>query len=262
METGDSTVTQNKIKISCQNVCKTFVQKETQRVHVLENIDLDVEENELLVLLGPGQSGKSTLLRIIAGLEEPSVGQVLLNGEKVTQPGPDRSMVFQTYSLFPWRTVRGNVEMGLKWKGVPKQERREIGQKYIDLVGLTGFERSFPHQLSGGMKQRVGIARAYANNPEVLLLDEPFGQLDAQTRYLMEQEIVRIWQQEKKTVLFVTNNIDEAIYIGDRIVVMEGKLPGRLHSSYVIDLPRPRDHADIAFLELRREITSSTELTL
>jgi len=262
METGDSTVIKNKLKISCQNVCKTFVQKETQRVHVLENIDLDVEENELLVLLGPGQSGKSTLLRIIAGLEEPSVGQVLLNGEKVTQPGPDRSMVFQTYSLFPWRTVRGNVEMGLKWKGVPKQERREIGQKYIDLVGLTGFERSFPHQLSGGMKQRVGIARAYANNSEVLLLDEPFGQLDAQTRYLMEQEIVRIWQQEKKTVLFVTNNIDEAIYIGDRIVVMEGKLPGRLHSSHVIDLPRPRDHADIAFLELRREITSSTELTL
>jgi ABC-type nitrate/sulfonate/bicarbonate transport system ATPase subunit len=262
METGDSTVIQNKLKISCQNVCKTFVQKETQQVHVLENIDLDVEENELLVLLGPGQSGKSTLLRIIAGLEKPSIGQVLLNGEKVTQPGPDRSMVFQTYSLFPWRTVRGNVEMGLKWKGVPKQERREIGQKYIDLVGLTGFEKSFPHQLSGGMKQRVGIARAYANNPEVLLLDEPFGQLDAQTRYLMEQEIVRIWQQEKKTVLFVTNNIDEAIYIGDRIVVMEGKLPGRLHSSYFIDLPRPRDHADIAFLELRREITSSTELTL
>jgi NitT/TauT family transport system ATP-binding protein/sulfonate transport system ATP-binding protein len=260
METGDITV--SKKKISCQNVCKTFVQKETQRVHVLEDIQLEVEENELLVLLGPGQSGKSTLLRIIAGLESPSSGKVLLNGAKVTQPGPDRSMVFQTYSLFPWRTVRGNVEMGLKFKGMPKDERREIAQKYIDLVGLSGYEKSFPHQLSGGMKQRVGIARAYANNPEVLLLDEPFGQLDAQTRYLMEQEIVRIWQQEKKTVLFVTNNIDEAIFIGDRIVVMEGKLPGRIHASYTIDLPRPRDHSDIAFLELRREITNATELTL
>lgn len=262
MEAGDTIVTEKIIKISCHNVSKTFVQKETQRVHVLENINLDVEENELLVLLGPGQSGKSTLLRIIAGLEEPSSGQVLLNGERVTQPGPDRSMVFQTYSLFPWRTVRANVEMGLKFQGIKKKERRDAAQKYIDLVGLSGFERSFPHQLSGGMKQRVGIARAYVNNPEVLLLDEPFGQLDAQTRYLMEQEIVRVWQQEKKTVLFVTNNIDEAIYIGDRIVVMEGKLPGRLQSTYLIDLPRPRDHADIAFLELRREITNSTELTL
>lgn len=255
-------MTEKKIKISCQDVSKTFVQKRTQRVHVLENINLEVQENELLVLLGPGQSGKSTLLRIIAGLEEPSSGQVLLNGERVTKPGPDRSMVFQTYSLFPWRTVRANVEMGLKFKGIRKQERRDAAQKYIDLVGLSGFERSFPHQLSGGMKQRVGIARAYVNNPEVMLLDEPFGQLDAQTRYLMEQEIVRVWQQEKKTILFVTNNIDEAIYIGDRIVVMEGKLPGRLQSTYLIDLPRPRDHADIAFLELRREITNSTELTL
>lgn len=252
----------NTNKISCRRVCKTFIQKGTQHVHVLEEVDLEVRENELLVLLGPGQSGKSTLLRIIAGLETPSTGQVLLNGEQVKGPGPDRSMVFQTYSLFPWRTVRGNVEMGLKFKGVPKEERRQIAQKYIDLVGLTGFEKSFPHQLSGGMKQRVGIARAYANHPEVLLLDEPFGQLDAQTRYLMEQEIVRIWEQEKKTVLFVTNNIDEAIYIGDRIVVLEGKLPGRLHSTYEVDLPRPRDHADIAFLELRRRITDATELTL
>jgi NitT/TauT family transport system ATP-binding protein/sulfonate transport system ATP-binding protein len=255
-------VTEKNIKIACENVGKTFIQKGTQRVHALEGIDLAVAENEFLVLLGPGQSGKSTLLRIIAGLETPTTGRVLLNGREVAGPGPDRSMVFQTYSLFPWRTVRGNVEMGLRFKGLPKAQRRPIAQKYIDLVGLTGFETSFPHQLSGGMKQRVGIARAYVNDPEVLLLDEPFGQLDAQTRYLMEQEIIRIWQLEKRTVLFVTNNIDEAIYIGDRIVVLEGKLPGRLKAEFQVHLPRPREHTDIAFLELRREITLSTELTL
>ena len=249
-------------KISCSHVCKTFIQKETQRIHVLEDISLDVQENEFLALLGPGQSGKSTLLRIIAGLETPSSGTVTLNGEPVRGPGPDRSMVFQTYSLFPWRSVLSNVAMGPKFKGVPKAERLSIAQKYIELVGLKGFERSYPHQLSGGMKQRVGIARAYANAPEVLLLDELFGQLDAQTRYLMEQEIIRIWEQDKKTILFVTNNIDEALFLGDRIVLMEGKLPGKIKKEYQVNLPRPRDHTDMAFLQLREQITAETELVL
>ena len=249
-------------KIHCENICKTFIQKNTQKVHVLEGIDLDVRENEFLVLLGPGQSGKSTLLRILAGLETPSSGSVLLNNETPQGPGPDRAMVFQTYSLFPWRTVRGNVEMGPKFKGMPKKERRELADHYIKLVGLDGFQDAFPHQLSGGMKQRVGIARAYVNIPEVLLLDEPFGQLDAQTRYLMEQEVVRIWEQDKRTVLFVTNNIDEAIYVGDRIVTLKGKLPGTMDAVYPVDLPRPREHADLKFLELRRRITDATELTL
>lgn len=250
------------IKCSCHSVSKTFVQKETQFVHVLKDIDLDVRENEFLVLLGPGQSGKSTLLRIIAGLEQPSTGEVKINGKAVDSPGPDRSMVFQTYSLFPWRTVRANVEMGPKFNGISKEERRVIGQKYIDLVGLNGFESSFPHQLSGGMKQRVGIARAYANSPEVLLLDEPFGQLDAQTRYLMEQEVLRIWEIEKRTVLFVTNNIDEALYLGDRIVIMEGKLPGQIQTIHEISLPRPREHDSKSFLELRKKINESIQLTL
>lgn len=250
------------IKCSCHSVSKTFVQKETQFVHVLKDIDLDVRENEFLVLLGPGQSGKSTLLRIIAGLEQPSTGEVKINGKAVDGPGPDRSMVFQTYSLFPWRTVRANVEMGPKFNGISKEERRVIGQKYIDLVGLNGFESSFPHQLSGGMKQRVGIARAYANSPEVLLLDEPFGQLDAQTRYLMEQEVLRIWEIEKRTVLFVTNNIDEALYLGDRIVIMEGKLPGQIQTIHEISLPRPREHDSKSFLELRKKINESIQLTL
>lgn len=250
------------IKCSCQSVSKTFIQKEIHLVHVLDRIDLDVRENEFLVLLGPGQSGKSTLLRIIAGLEKPTSGEVRLNGKIIEGPGPDRSMVFQTYSLFPWRNVQANVAMGLRFKGMPKEKRRLISQKYIDLVGLNGFESSYPHQLSGGMKQRVGLARAYANSPEILLLDEPFGQLDAQTRYLMEQEVLRVWDAEKRTVIFVTNNIDEALYLGDRIVIMEGKLPGKIQTIKENNLLRPREHNSKPFLELRKEIFQLTKLEL
>jgi len=232
------------------------------QVHVLEGISLDVHDNEFVVILGPGQSGKTTLLRIIAGLETPTEGQVLLDGREVKNPGPDRGLVFQSYMLFPWRTVIGNVEMGPKLRGVTKEERRKIASHYINLVGLTGFERHYPHQLSGGMKQRVGIARAYSNHPEVMLLDEPFGQLDAQTRYYMEKETARIWESEKRTVIFVTNNIDEAIYLGDRIITLEGKLPGQMKSIYKVNLPRPREHTDVAFLELRQKIIDETQLLL
>jgi ABC-type nitrate/sulfonate/bicarbonate transport system ATPase subunit len=249
-------------KIACENIRKVFIQKGTQQVHVLEDISLDVYDNEFLVILGPGQCGKSTLLRIIAGLETPSEGSAFLGGKAITGPGPDRGLVFQSYMLFAWRTVFGNVEMGPKLQGVPKAERREIAQHYIDLVGLNGFEKHYPHQLSGGMKQRVGIARAYANKPEVMLLDEPFGQLDAQTRLFMEKETERIWQAEKRTVVFVTNNIDEAIILGDRIVTMVDKLPGRMGPVYDVDLDRPREPTDMAFLKLRQQITEASELVL
>ncbi len=249
-------------KIVCEKISKTFIQKGTQQVHVLEDVSVSVKENEFVVILGPGQSGKSTLLRIIAGLETPTTGKVLLDGREVSGPGPDRGLVFQSYMLFPWKTVLGNVEIGPKLRGVPKEERREIANRYINLVGLQGFEKHYPHQLSGGMKQRVGIARAYANGPEVMLLDEPFGQLDAQTRYFMEKETARIWEAEKRTVLFVTNNIDEAIYLGDRIISLQGKLPGRMHEVYKVDLPRPREHTEMKFLELRHQITEASELTL
>ena len=249
-------------KIECRNITKVFIQKGKQRVHVLEDISLDVRDKEFLVILGPGQSGKSTLLRIIAGLETPSEGSVKLDGEEVAGPGPDRGLVFQSYMLFGWKTVMGNVELGPQLNGVAKEECRRTAQRYIDLVGLNGFEKHYPHQLSGGMKQRVGIARAYANNPKVMLLDEPFGQLDAQTRYFMEKETVRIWETEKRTVLFVTNNIDEAIYLGDRIVTLKGKLPGRMHEVYDVPLPRPREHTDMKFLQLRQEITDASELVL
>ena len=251
-----------KPKIECRKISKVFIQKGKQRVHVLEDISLEVRDNEFLVLLGPGQSGKSTLLRIIAGLETPSEGTVRLDGREVTGPGPDRGLVFQSYMLFAWKTVMGNVELGPQLNGVAKAQRRQIAQRYIDLVGLHGFEKHYPYQLSGGMKQRVGIARAYANNPEVMLLDEPFGQLDAQTRYFMEKETVRIWETDKRTVLFVTNNIDEAIYLGDRIVTLKGKLPGRMHQVYDVHLPRPREHTDMEFLKIRHAITEASELTL
>lgn len=251
-----------KVKISCGKIRKIFIQKGKLQVHVLEDISLDVYDNEFVVILGPGQSGKTTLLRIIAGLETPTEGRVCLDGKEVKGPGQDRGLVFQSYMLFPWRTVMGNVEMGPKLRGIPRNERRKISAHCINLVGLNGFERYYPHQLSGGMKQRVGIARAYANSPEVMLLDEPFGQLDAQTRYYMEKETARIWETEKRTVVFVTNNIDEAIYLGDRIITLEGKLPGRLKSTYKVDLPRPREHTDAAFLELRHKIIEETQLLL
>lgn len=256
------TATTAPVKIACEHVSKTFIQKGRHEVPVLDDVSLEVHANELLVILGPGQCGKSTLLRIIAGLETPSAGRVVLDGKEVEGPGQDRGLVFQSYMLFPWKTVMGNVEMGPKLAGKSREECRDIARRYIDLVGLKGFEDHYPHQLSGGMKQRVGIARVYANSPEVMLLDEPFGQLDAQTRIFMEHETVRIWDQERRTVLFVTNNIDEALFLGDRIVTMEGKLPGRVQTTYSVDLPRPRDFTDLAFLKLRQEIIDASVLTL
>lgn len=254
--------THSQLKIHCENINKTFIQKGHTEVPVIRDINLDVEENELLVVLGPGQCGKSTLLRIIAGLETPDDGYVSLDGLPVTDPGPDRGLVFQGYMLFAWHTVLGNVEMGLKLRGVPAHERRSVAHHYIKLVGLEGFENHYPHQLSGGMKQRVGIARAYANSPKVMLLDEPFGQLDAQTRMFMQHETVRIWEHEKRTVIFVTNNIDEALFLADRIILMEGKLPGRIKREYVVDIPRPREHDDPELLKLRAIIAEETELVL
>lgn len=249
-------------KIVCEHVSKTFIQKGKQIVPVLDDASLQVDDKEFLVVLGPGQCGKSTLLRIICGLETPTSGSVTLDGKEITGPCPEIGLVFQSYMLFPWETVRSNVEIGLKIKGLSEKEVKEICTKYLDMVGLLDFAEYYPHQLSGGMKQRVGIARAYALQPEVLLLDEPFGQLDAQTRSFMEKETERIWQMEKRTMIFVTNNIDEAILLADRIVTMEDKLPGRVSHSYTIDLPRPRDSMDVRFLEYRSTITAEQKLTL
>ena len=246
--------------IVCDHFGKTF---NTSRgpVQVVDSISLNVKENEFLVLFGPGQSGKSTILNCMAGLETASSGSITVNNEKINKPGPDRGFVYQRINLFPWLTVMGNVEYGPKVRGIPKKERREKAQYYINLVGLDGFEGAYPSQLSGGMQQRVGIARAYCNDPSVLFMDEPFGHLDAQTRYLMQDDLMKMWGKERRTVVFVTNNIEEAIFLADRIVVITN-CPANIKKEYEISIPRPRSYVASEFLELRKEISSIVDRTL
>lgn len=253
---------EKKVKIECENISKVFhVPGQAQLLHVLDRVSLKVYENEFLVILGPGQSGKTVLLNCIAGLIEPTAGETRINGVPIDGPGRDRGMVFQRYALFPWKTVEHNVAFGLAVRGVPEKERLAIARRYIELVGLAGFEKAYPAQLSGGMKQRVGIARAYCVNPDILLMDEPFGALDAQTRYQMEEEVLRIWQAEKRTVIFVTNNIEEALFLGDRIVLLSA-CPAKVKEIYIPRLERPRNNIDPDFLALREEIEANTDLAL
>ncbi|MFI3213331.1 MAG: ABC transporter ATP-binding protein [Eubacteriales bacterium] len=250
-----------KLKISVKDLNKTFISKSRTQDEVNEVIDgfnLDVYENEFVVLFGPGQCGKTTMLKILAGLEKKSSGSVIVNGEEVTGPKTDRGMVYQTTALFPWMTVMQNVSFGPRMQGVKRAEWKERANKYIELVGLTGFEKSFPVKLSGGMQQRVGIARAYCNNPEIILMDEPFGHLDAQTRYLMQEEVEKICNSDKRTVVFVTNNVEEAIYLADRIIIMSNT-PAKVVKEYNITIPRPRQYTGTEFLALRDEITKIVE---
>jgi NitT/TauT family transport system ATP-binding protein len=212
-----------------------------ERVTALESVSLSVAPGEFAVVVGPSGCGKSTLLNIVAGLEHASTGQALLNGRAITGPGAERGMVFQSYTLFPWLTVRKNVEFGLRMKGMPPAEREERSRRYLDLVGLGGFENALPGQLSGGMKQRVAIARVLANRPEMLLMDEPFGALDAQTRLILQDLLLTVWQKHKTTILFITHDIDEAILLADRIFIMSRR-PGRILAELCVDIPRPRDH--------------------
>lgn len=248
-----------RVMVHCAGVSKTFGEFETSH-EVIRQFDYTVYENEFVVILGPGQCGKTTLLNLIAGLEDATEGVVEVNGKPVKGPDPERGMVYQTTNLFPWLTVMGNVEFGPKMQGVSKKKRREKAQYYIDLVGLHGFEKSFPAKLSGGMCQRVGIARAYCNDPAVILMDEPFGHLDAQTRYLMEEEIERICTSERRTVLFVTNNVEEAVYLADRIILLTN-CPATVKREYRVDLPRPRSYVSEEFLALREQITADMDMT-
>lgn len=247
-----------KNKISLKNISKTFYLKD-RTVEVLKDITFDVKENEFLVLLGPGQCGKTVMLNIMANLEKQTSGTIEFDGGRPAMG--DLGVVFQKYALFPWKTVMGNVEMNQKLKGVDKETRRAKAQEYINLVGLQGFESSLPKQLSGGMKQRVGIARAYASESDIMLMDEPFGALDAQTRYQMEDEIIKIWEKNKRTIVFVTNNVEEAVYLGDRILLLASR-PSYIKKEYIVDLPRPRSQTDRAFLELRNEIVENTDLDI
>jgi len=248
------------IAIRCENISKEFSAK-GRKIRVIDSLTLNIYDNEFVVLYGPGQCGKTTIINILSGLEPPTTGEVFQKSEKVTGPGPQRAVVYQSISLFPWLTVMGNVEFGLKAAGVETAKRRQRAQELIDLVGLHGFERAFPNSLSGGMQQRVGIARAYCIAPSILFMDEPFGALDAQTRYMMEQEIIRINSKEKRTILFVTNNIEEAIYLADRIIVLNN-CPTSIKKEYKVDWEKPRDYTDKKFLELREEITSIVDETL
>ena len=244
-------------KLEVRDVSKSFRQPDGQLLPVVEAFSLAVTNLEFLALLGPSGCGKSTLLRMIDGLMPCDTGSIRLDGEDITGlPGKGRGMVFQTFDLFPWRTALGNVEFGLEVKEVPNPERRERARRYLRLVGLEGFDDSYPHQLSGGMQQRVGIARAFAIQPEVLLMDEPFGALDVQTRDILQDELLQIWEQEQKTVLFVTHGIEEAIYLADRIVVFSPR-PARIIREIRVPFARPRREemkTNPAFLELRREI--------
>jgi NitT/TauT family transport system ATP-binding protein len=205
----------------------------------LEDVNFEVGRGEFVTIVGPSGCGKSTLLMLISALLSPSSGGVRLNGRAVTAPGSDRALVFQDFALLPWRNVLSNVELGLELKGVPVDRRRAIARRYIAMVGLRAFERHYPHQLSGGMRQRVGIARALSVEPEILLMDEPFGALDAQIRQVMGSELLRIWERDRRTILFVTHDIDEAIYLADRVIVMSAS-PGRVIREIDVPLPRPR----------------------
>ena len=228
----------------------------------LQATNLDVAENDFITILGPSGCGKSTLLRIVAGLDHPTAGEVLLDGRAIHGPGADRGMVFQSYTLFPWLTVRENVCFGLVERGMPRAQQLEIADAFLNKVGLRGFEHHYPKQLSGGMQQRTAIARALANGPRMLLMDEPFGALDHQTRELMQELLLGIWEAEKKTVLFVTHDIDEAVFMGGRVVVMSAR-PGRIKLDRTIELPHPRHYSvktTPAFAELKAELTEQVRV--
>ncbi|MFD4367168.1 ABC transporter ATP-binding protein [Rhodococcus sp. NPDC058521] len=231
-----STTTQPKLRL--EHVTQQFPLRGTkEKFTAIDDISIDLAAGEFLVLVGPSGCGKSTLLDLLGGLEKATAGDIFIDGEPVSGPGLDRGIVFQQYALLPWRTARHNIEFGLEAKGLPKAERRERAEHYLELVGLQGFGDRYPHELSGGMKQRVAIARSLAFDPEVLLMDEPFAALDAQTRESLQDELLRIWKATGKTILFITHGIDEAIYLGQRVAVLTSR-PGRVKTTVDIDIDR------------------------
>ncbi len=244
-------------QLSIQGVSRVFTSPKGQTTQALTPVDFEVRENDFVTILGPSGCGKSTLLRIVAGLDQPSTGQVLLDGEPVQGPGADRGMVFQSYTLFPWLTVEQNIRFGLRERGMPEREQKERANDFIAKVGLRGFEQHFPKQLSGGMQQRTAIARALANDPKILLMDEPFGALDNQTRVLMQELLLGIWESAQKTVLFVTHDIDEAIFMANRVAVFSAR-PGRIKTELAVPFPHPRHYTiktSPEFMTLKARLT-------
>lgn len=243
--------------VSIQAVSRVFETAKGQRTQALQPVDFEVRDNDFVTILGPSGCGKSTLLRIVAGLDHATSGRVLLDGVPVEGPGADRGMVFQSYTLFPWLTIEQNIRFGLRERGMPEAQQKERAAYFIAKVGLRGFEQHFPKQLSGGMQQRTAIARALANDPKILLMDEPFGALDNQTRVLMQELLLGIWEAERKTVLFVTHDIDEAIFMANRVAVFSAR-PGRIKTELAVDLPHPRHYTiktSPEFMDLKARLT-------
>jgi NitT/TauT family transport system ATP-binding protein len=244
-------MTGGKTKLTISGVSKEFSVRDTEgprrgrkNFAAVRDINLEVSEGEFLVLAGPSGCGKSTLLDLLAGLSEPSAGEILVDGNRVSGPGLDRGIVFQQYALLPWRSALANIEFGLEASGLRRRDRKARAREYLELVGLTGFENSYPHELSGGMKQRVAIARSLAYDPEVLLMDEPFAALDALTRDSLQAQLIRIWEQTGKTIVFITHSIDEAVYLGERVAVMSAR-PGRIKAVIDVDIDNRADVADV-----------------
>ncbi len=245
---------EEKAKLHVQKLSKTY-RSEGYEVKAIDEITLEIRNKEFATILGPSGCGKSTLLRIVAGLTKPTRGLVRLDGKEIGGPGQDRGMVFQSYTLFPWLTVKENIQFGLEVAGMPRAQQEQIAQEFVEKVGLKGFEQAYPKALSGGMKQRVAIARALANNPAILLLDEPFGALDAQTRALMQELLTQVWEELHKTILFVTHDVEEAIFLSDRVFVMTAR-PGRIKAEIDVPLERPRSYelkTTETFLRLKRQ---------
>ncbi|MDD1673813.1 MAG: ABC transporter ATP-binding protein [Methanomicrobiales archaeon] len=240
-------------KLRIDHLTKEFVSTAGEHVIALQDIDLEVRDEEIICLLGPSGCGKTTLLRIIGGLDYATSGSAFLNGVLIDGPDPKTAMIFQEYSLFPWRDVMGNIVLGLEIQGAPRDSRIAAARQYLELVGLQGFERSYPYELSGGMRQRVAVARALAVDPEILLMDEPFGALDAQTRNRMQLELLHIWEKTRKTVIFVTHSVDEAVFLADRVVVLTRR-PGRIKEIIEVPQKRPRERTAQAFIEIRRHV--------
>jgi NitT/TauT family transport system ATP-binding protein len=240
-------------KLEIRNLNQSFLRDDGSRLVVLDNISLEVNDKEFVCILGSSGCGKTTLLRMIAGLDTAESGSIVLDGEEMKGTNPKVGMVFQEYSLFPWRTVIDNIAFGLEMQGMKKEERFRVAEQYLGLVNLTQFRDSFPSELSGGMRQRVAVARALALDPVLLLMDEPFGALDAQTRNMLQKELLDIQEATKKTIIFITHSVDEAVYLSDRIIVLTPR-PGRVCRIFPVGLPRPRDRTSPEFAQVRREV--------
>ena len=248
-----------KVVFELKSVNKSFKLEGSKEVlNVINNLNLNIYENQFVCLVGPSGCGKSTLLRILSGLETATSGQVLYRGKELKKPTKDIGVVFQNYSLLPWINVEKNIALGLKFKKMPKAKREEIVNEYLEIVGLTNFRKSYPHQLSGGMQQRVAIARSLANSPDVILMDEPFGALDAYTRIMLQKELLRIWEQDKKTIVFVTHSVDEAIYLADRIILMD-RGEKNIVTDIEVKMSGSRERVNPEYAKLNQELLDKLE---